>query len=82
MLNFSDWCKQIKPKEVIFTSSMAVYGLKASNIKEKTNLNPISNYAISKLIGEKIILELKKFKIKQKYLDYLMFMDLVKIMII
>ena len=65
-LNFSDWCKQTKPKEVIFTSSMAVYGLKASNIKEKTNLNPISNYAISKLIGERIILGLKKFKIKIK----------------
>jgi UDP-glucose 4-epimerase len=66
MLNFSEWCIETKPKEIIFTSSMAVYGLKAANIKETTKLNPISNYGISKLIGEKIILQLSKLKLKVK----------------
>ncbi len=66
MLNFSEWCRETKPKEIIFTSSMAVYGLKVKNIKETTELNPISNYGISKLIGEKIILQLNKIKIKIK----------------
>ena len=64
--NFSKWCINFKPKEVIFSSSMAVYGVTAANVKETNKPKPISNYGISKLIGEKIILQLREFKIKIK----------------
>ncbi len=64
--NFSKWCINFKPKEIIFSSSMAVYGVTAANVKETNKPKPISNYGISKLIGEKIILQLRELKIKIK----------------
>ena len=64
--NLYDWCKKNKPKSVIFTSSMAVYGPNSKNIKESDNCEPISFYGMSKLIGEKIILKLLERKINIK----------------
>ena len=46
--------KKRKPK-IIFISTVSVYGnSKLKKIKEETNLNPVSNYSINKVIGEKV----------------------------
>jgi len=50
-VNIVDFCRNIKPKKVIFTSSMAVYG-NNTKVTEKTNPHPISFYGTSKLCGE------------------------------
>lgn len=65
-LNLLEYCKMIKPKNIIFSSSMAIYGKNSSNISENSTPKPISNYGISKLIGEKILLNLKKVGINVK----------------
>lgn len=59
-----DWCKINRPKEIIFASSMAVYGKNAKNIKEESVCNPISFYGISKFAGERILSKLTDFKLK------------------
>ncbi len=64
VINFYYWCIEKKPKEVIFTSSMAVYGFKAINVNENTLEKPISVYGVSKLIGEQILSKLFFTKIK------------------
>ena len=46
--------KKRKPK-IIFISTVSVYGnSKLKKIKEENNLNPVSNYSINKVIGEKV----------------------------
>tara|TARA_Y100000992_G_C21269887_1_gene496074 strand:- start:2082 stop:2984 length:903 start_codon:yes stop_codon:yes gene_type:complete len=48
--------KQKKRPKFIFLSTVAVYGnSKSSKLSEKTKLNPISNYALNKLLCEKIL---------------------------
>lgn len=56
--NLYEYCKKNQPKNIIFASSMAVYGEKAANVSENKICDPISFYGASKLIGEKIILKL------------------------
>jgi UDP-glucose 4-epimerase len=56
--NLYDYCKKTQPRNIIFASSMAVYGEKAANVSENKICEPISFYGISKLIGEKIISKL------------------------
>lgn len=53
--------KKNKIKKIIFSSTAAIYESKNIPLKENFKTNPISNYAISKLIVEKLI---KKSKIK------------------
>ena len=63
-LNFCEWAKLKKPKRVVFTSSMSVYGKIANNAKESENCKPVSIYGLSKLYSEKLFERLKKYKIK------------------
>ncbi len=58
-VNVVDFCLSIKPKKVIFTSSMAVYG-NASNVTENSETKPISFYGVSKLASENYIKLLKE----------------------
>ncbi len=47
--------QKFKPK-IIFLSTVAVYGnAKVTKLNEKTKINPISNYALNKLLCEKIL---------------------------
>ena len=57
--NLFNWSIKNRPKKIVFTSSMAVYGKVASNAKENYNCKPISIYGISKLAGEKILSKLE-----------------------
>ena len=50
-------------QNIVFSSSCAIYGIPSSNkIKEDSILNPISPYGNSKLIIEKILIDLSKLK--------------------
>ena len=60
-VNLVEFCLSIKPKKVIFTSSMAVYG-NANNATEDCIPNPISFYGVSKLASENYIKLLKEHK--------------------
>ena len=52
-LNVLEACVKHKVKKIIFSSSSEVYGEQLKiPIKESSPLNPKSNYAISKLVGE------------------------------
>ena len=53
-LNICEFAKKKRCNKVIYTSTMAVYG-EGDDLKEQGALNPISNYAISKLAGEHFI---------------------------
>tara|TARA_A100001011_G_scaffold400374_1_gene514448 strand:+ start:14899 stop:15783 length:885 start_codon:yes stop_codon:yes gene_type:complete len=55
-----------KVKELIFSSSMAVYGANKLKTSENTVCKPVSNYGISKLCAEKLVEKLKYYKIKYK----------------
>ena len=57
--NLFEWSIKNRPKKIIYTSSMAVYGKITSNAKENYNCKPISIYGISKLAGEKILSKLE-----------------------
>ncbi len=52
--NVCDWANQIKASQIIFTSSIAVYG--GGNLEKNEDSLPIPNspYGISKLVAEKI----------------------------
>ena len=63
-LNIVKWAEENPPKEIIFSSSMTIYGENKKNAKENDMLNPISNYGIGKYFSERKLLTLKKFKIK------------------
>ena len=58
-LNLFEYCKKTKPKNLIFSSSMAIYGKNSKKTSEKSIPQPISHYGLSKLNGEKILLNLK-----------------------
>jgi UDP-glucose 4-epimerase len=58
-VNVIEFCKKIKPKKLVYISSMAIYG-NLKNANEKSTPNPISYYGVSKLTGEyytKLLLE-------------------------
>ena len=63
-LNLFQWAKIYKPKRIIFTSSMAVYGKNADSAKEDQKCKPSSIYGISKLSGEKILIKLRDINIQ------------------
>lgn len=65
-LNLFEYCKKTKPRNLIFSSSMAVYGENSKNVYEKKIPQPISYYGISKYNGEKILLNLQSEGIKVK----------------
>jgi len=65
-LNLCNFCEKIKPKNLIFSSSMAVYGKNSYKKNEKFNCKPISHYGISKLASENIFLKLKNIGINVK----------------
>jgi len=65
-LNLYDFCEKTKPKNLIFSSSMAVYGENSYNKNEEFNCKPISHYGISKLTSENIFLKLKNVGINLK----------------
>lgn len=52
-LNVLEFCKSVGAR-FIFASSAAVYGNKESPIQEETELNPVSFYGLTKLLGEKL----------------------------
>jgi UDP-glucose 4-epimerase len=58
-LNLLEYCKKSKPKNLIFSSSMAIYGKNSKKNNEKSIPSPISYYGLSKLNGEKILLNLE-----------------------
>ena len=61
--NLCRWAKVFKPKRVVFTSSMAVYGKVANKIKENSACSPLSIYGLSKLFAEKIFETLISYEI-------------------
>ena len=65
-LNLFEYCKKTSPKNIIFSSSMAIYGKNSKKTSEKKIPEPISYYGLSKLNGEKILLNLKKIGINVK----------------
>jgi len=65
-LNLYNFCEKTKPQNLIFSSSMAVYGRNSFKKKEEIECNPISHYGISKLTCEKIFLKLKNIGINVK----------------
>ena len=50
-LNVCRFAKDMNVKKIIYTSTMAVYG-EGEWVNEERELNPLSNYALSKLYGE------------------------------
>ena len=62
--NFCEWAKQKRPKRVVFTSSMSVYGKIANKVKESKICNPNSIYGMSKYYSEKLFQRLRKHSIK------------------
>lgn len=63
-LNLCNWAKSIKPKKIIFSSSMAVYRTSNFPLDEKSELKPTSVYGKSKIASEQMITELQKYNIK------------------
>jgi len=57
--NLCEWALKNKPKKIIFTSSMAVYGKISKNVNERKKLKPISVYGNTKKIGEETLLKIK-----------------------
>ena len=62
--NFCKWAKYRKPRRVVFSSSMSVYGKIANNVKEENICDPQSIYGLSKFYSEKLFQRLKEKKIK------------------
>lgn len=65
-LNICEFAKLNQIKNVIFTSSMAVYGNNNYNKLEISKCDPVSYYGITKLASEKIIQKITNYKIKYK----------------
>ncbi len=62
--NLVNWVNKIKPKYLIFSSSMSVYGKIANKISETNICKPISVYGKSKLLGENILKLMTNIKTK------------------
>ena len=55
-------CKEKKIKKFIFASSGSVYGISKKNrVDEQTELVPITDYNKTKMIGEKLVENFKKY---------------------
>jgi|TARA_R110002153_G_scaffold263876_1_gene425436 UDP-glucose 4-epimerase len=66
-LNICRFAKRREIKKIVYTSTMAVYG-DGDWLTESDELNPLSNYAISKLYGETCVKQFSQFGI-----DYTIF---------
>ena len=66
-LNICRFAKERGIKKIVYASTMAVYG-EGDWLKETDELNPLSNYAISKLYGETCVKQFSQFGI-----DYTIF---------
>ena len=66
-LNVCMFAKANNIKKIVYTSTMAVYG-EGDWLKETDELNPLSNYGISKLYGETCVKQFSQFGI-----DYTIF---------
>jgi len=53
--NLVDACENGQVKRIIFTSTVAVYGLQLNNSHEDSNLAPFNDYGKSKLQAEKVL---------------------------
>tara|TARA_B100002019_G_scaffold287291_1_gene299055 strand:- start:778 stop:1707 length:930 start_codon:yes stop_codon:yes gene_type:complete len=62
--NLCKWAKIYKPKKLIFSSSMTVYKSSRFSLKENSYIKPNSLYGKTKVEGEKMILNLKKYGIQ------------------
>ncbi len=60
-LNVCNFARSRKVKKIIFSSSVAPYGNKQGSINEKSFLEPLSNYGVSKVAGEFYIKMFKQF---------------------
>lgn len=56
-------CKQFTNAIIVFCSSVSVYGDSEESITEVSELNPLTPYAKSKLLGEKIVKKHDKYRI-------------------
>ncbi len=65
-LNLFEYCKITKPKNLIFSSSMTIYGKDSRKSSEKSNPQPMSHYGLTKLSGEKILLKLNNYGVNVK----------------
>lgn len=65
-LNICKFAKLNKTKNIIFSSSMAVYGNDNFNKSENSKCEPVSYYGITKLASEKIIKKINNNNIKYK----------------
>lgn len=65
-MNLFEFCTKLKPRNIIFASSMAIYGQNSFKTNENSVPQPISFYGLSKLNGEKILLNLKKKNVNVK----------------
>ena len=54
---------------IIFTSSVAVYGMNINNPNEKSNCNPFNHYGKSKLEAEKLLIKWCEDRKNKRYLD-------------
>ena len=55
--NVIDVCKKRKINKIIFTSSVAVYGLNMNNPSESTPVNPFNHYGESKWQAEQLLMK-------------------------
>jgi UDP-glucose 4-epimerase len=63
-VNILKFMKSRRLKKIVFSSSMSIYGnQKKTTVKETDQANPISVYAINKLMAENYIKYFNKFKI-------------------
>ena len=69
--NIVECCKKNNIKNIIFSSTCAVYKDKMRVVKENSNISPKSIYGKTKLLGEKLIkTNFKKSKINYAILRY------------
>ena len=64
VMNLYNWARKYKPKYIIFSSSMAVYGKEVNYLNENSDCNPCSFYGVTKLFGEKMLSNLSDYGIK------------------
>lgn len=53
-INVTEWCEKNYVHQIIFTSSIAAYGLSSDQLTEESTLMPNTHYGYSKLMAEEI----------------------------
>lgn len=62
-INICNLARRLKVKKIIYLSTMAVYG-NGESLKESSDLNPLSNYGVTKLSGEFYVKTMPQYGIK------------------